>query len=77
MVITQLRDVESVVGGGSSSRANGHAVAVGTCLDNGGLRGVEGIPNSHDRNEIFGIKGAYSWPSLEMEFLHWVSFISR
>ena len=58
MVITQLRDVESVVGGGSSSRANGHAVAVGTCLDNGGLRGVEGIPHSHDRNERFGMKGA-------------------
>ena len=32
MVITQLRDVESVV-----IRANGHAVAVGSNLDNGGL----------------------------------------
>ena len=56
MVITQLRDVESVVGG--SSRANGHAVAVGTCLDNGGLQGVEGFQHSHDCNERFAMKGA-------------------
>ena len=59
MVITQLRDVESVVAGGSSSsRANGHAVAVGSSLDNGG-QGVEGVQHSHDRNEGFGMKGAY------------------
>ena len=76
MVITQLRDVESVVGGGSSSRANGHAVAVGCCLDNGGP-GAEGVQHSQNRNERYGMKGAYSWPSLEMEFSHWVSFISR
>ena len=57
MVITQLRDVESVVAGGSS-RANGHAVAVGSSLDNGGL-GVEGVQHSHDRNGRYGMKGAY------------------